>query len=111
MKRFRKEVASFYCVKHPNIDRVYGVAINETIGCCIVSNFEFYIHPIADVVQVSPWSMSGSVLSYLDHYGDVNVLSWFSDVVSALQYLHSWEPPILFGCLRAVCTETIFSYR
>ncbi|KAH8117401.1 kinase-like domain-containing protein [Phellopilus nigrolimitatus] len=83
--RFRREVSEFYSVQHQNIVRVYGIVLNEFLGCCVVT----------------PSMNKANALAYLGNHGDIQVLPWLKDIAIALQYLHALTPPIIGGCLRA----------
>ncbi|KAG6905439.1 hypothetical protein DXG01_002699 [Tephrocybe rancida] len=51
---------------------------------------------------VSPWMENGNVKEFLQHVLDVDRISLVTDIAEGLEYLHTMEPKIIHGDLKAV---------
>ena len=53
---------------------------------------------------MNPSSDTVPVLSYIERCGDTNVLAFLSDIASALDHLHRWNPSIICG---PICADNV----
>ncbi|KDQ11692.1 hypothetical protein BOTBODRAFT_449167 [Botryobasidium botryosum FD-172 SS1] len=77
-------------LRHPNILPTIGLVTDGIdIGPCLIS----------------PWMDCGDLLEYLHHHADVPCLPLIGQIADGLEYLHTYEPPIVHGGLKG---DTIF---
>ncbi|KAH7910507.1 kinase-like domain-containing protein [Hygrophoropsis aurantiaca] len=87
-KTFAKEAVLWARLSNPYVLPLLGVY-------CI---FE----PIHRVCLVSPWMDNRNLSQYLEEHPETNRLSLIQDVALGLDYLHSFEPPVIHGDLKGV---------
>ncbi|GLB39663.1 putative protein with domain-containing protein [Lyophyllum shimeji] len=89
MKAFCKEAIVWRQLYHPNVLPFYGVW-RWTQGSGMSSRF----------CLVSPWMENGNIIQYLKARSDANRRSLILDIAHGLEYLHTFEPPVIHGDLR-----------
>ncbi|KZT54924.1 kinase-like protein [Calocera cornea HHB12733] len=83
MERLMNELTTWVQMRHPNLLELYGVCERGRHG----------------VALVSPWMEHGTVRDYLKIYPEARRSPLVLDVVHALAYMHSLQPPIVHGNL------------
>lgn len=84
IRRFRREVDIWRRLQHMNILRFYGIC---------------YIGP--RLFAVAPWASGGNLQVYVRNNPDCDRLRLLSEVALGLKYLHTFQPMIVHGDLRA----------
>ncbi|KZO99051.1 kinase-like protein [Calocera viscosa TUFC12733] len=82
---FLRELHILEQLRHPNVLQLCGVCIHEPYGLALVS----------------PWMEHGNVEAYLRMTPDAHRSSLILDVAQGLSHLHSMQPPVVHGGLRA----------
>ncbi|KZV82549.1 kinase-like protein [Exidia glandulosa HHB12029] len=81
---FFAEAFTWCQLRHPNILPLLATVFYETDECFVV-----------------PWMSEGTCVDYLRTHPDADRLSLLVDVADALHYLHTREPKVLHGNVRA----------
>jgi len=88
LKAFSHEAVLWRQLRHPNLLPFYGV----------------YHWDLARsrICLISPWMSNGNTLLYLEKYPDSDRVPLLFDVACGLDYLHSLDPSVIHGDLKAV---------
>ncbi|KAF5384897.1 hypothetical protein D9615_001483 [Tricholomella constricta] len=86
-KTFCKEAIVWRQLHHPYLLPFYGV-------------YEWPGELSSRLCLVSPWMNNGNVLQYLKVTPDADRVSLILDVARGLNYLHTFDPPVIHGDLR-----------
>ncbi|KZT50796.1 hypothetical protein CALCODRAFT_169062 [Calocera cornea HHB12733] len=87
VEQFLTAVATLTRLTHPNILALYGICSHGPYGFALVL----------------PFLEHGDVMSYLNAWPAASRTPLALDVLRGLTFLHSQNPPIVHGQLRAVC--------
>ncbi|KAJ7587383.1 kinase-like domain-containing protein [Mycena floridula] len=85
LKTFIGEAILWRELSHPNVLSFHGIHLWSKDG---------------RICLVSPWMENGNLVSYLKDHSDADRLSLALDVARGLEYLHSFDPPIIHGDLK-----------
>ncbi|KDQ10757.1 hypothetical protein BOTBODRAFT_115314 [Botryobasidium botryosum FD-172 SS1] len=83
IKRLVREAKVWSHLSHPNI--------LPFIGSCTLNSMSFL---------VSPWMENGHALEFVQKHPETNCLQLLTQVARGLEYLHTFEPPVIHGDLR-----------
>ncbi|KAH7909582.1 kinase-like domain-containing protein [Hygrophoropsis aurantiaca] len=86
MKAFSKEAVLWAQLSSPFVVPFYGIF--SVTG------------PAVRLCLVSPWMKNGSLTQYLAKTPQIDRLSLMRDVAFGLDYLHSFDPPVIHGDLK-----------
>jgi len=84
MRHAQREMAAWKGLRHPNILPFIGSVTLES---------KFYM--------VSPWMENGDVVNYLAGHPDADCVRLLLQIMLGLEYLHSFNPTIVHGDLKA----------
>ncbi|KAJ7587355.1 kinase-like domain-containing protein, partial [Mycena floridula] len=85
LKTFIGEAILWRELSHPNVLSFHGIHLWPNNG---------------RICLVSPWMENGNLVSYLKDHLDADRLALALDVTQGLEYLHSFNPPIIHGDLK-----------
>ncbi|KAJ7587373.1 kinase-like domain-containing protein [Mycena floridula] len=85
LKTFIGEAILWRELSHPNVLSFHGIHLWSKDG---------------RICLVSPWMENGNLVSYLKDHSDADRLALALDVAQGLEYLHSFDPPIIHGDLK-----------
>ncbi|KDQ14106.1 hypothetical protein BOTBODRAFT_110581 [Botryobasidium botryosum FD-172 SS1] len=83
LKRLEREAKVWSRLNHPNV--------LPFLGLCVLDSMSFL---------VSPWMENGHALEFVQRNPDADCLQLLAQVAKGLEYLHTFESPVIHGDLR-----------